>query len=47
MAQAEVRYVLLESAAGYGLFERKGGDEVSSKSASVEYDRLAQCARAQ
>ena len=34
--QAEVRYVLLESAAGYALFERKEGDEVAIKLKDVQ-----------
>jgi nucleolar protein 56 len=34
--QAEVRYVLLESAAGYALFERKDGDEVAIKLKDVQ-----------
>jgi len=33
---AEVRYVLLESAAGYALFERKEGDEVAIKLKDVQ-----------
>eukprot|EP00325_Prymnesiales_sp_UTEX-LB-985_P000887 CAMPEP_0174702764 /NCGR_PEP_ID=MMETSP1094-20130205/6940_1 /TAXON_ID=156173 /ORGANISM="Chrysochromulina brevifilum, Strain UTEX LB 985" /LENGTH=541 /DNA_ID=CAMNT_0015900583 /DNA_START=82 /DNA_END=1710 /DNA_ORIENTATION=+ len=33
---AEVRYILLESAAGYALFERKEGDEVSIKLKDVQ-----------
>mmetsp|Transcript_47491 Transcript_47491/g.124471 ORF Transcript_47491/g.124471 Transcript_47491/m.124471 type:complete len:534 (-) Transcript_47491:397-1998(-) len=33
---AEVRYVLLESAAGYALFERKEGDEVAVKLKDVQ-----------
>ena len=28
---AEIRYCLLESAAGYALFQRKEGDEIASK----------------
>ena len=28
---AEVRYLLLESATGYALFERKEGDEIAVK----------------
>ena len=33
---AEVRYVLLESAAGYALFEKKEGDEVAMKLKEVQ-----------
>ena len=33
---AEVRFVLLESAAGYALMERKEGDEVSIKLGDVQ-----------
>jgi len=33
---AEIRFVLLESATGYALFERKGGDEVAIKLKDVQ-----------
>ena len=38
--QAEVRYVLLEAAAGYALFERKEGDEVAVKLKDVQQSVL-------
>jgi len=32
----ELKYALLESAAGYGLFQRKDGDEISAKLADMQ-----------
>ena len=47
----EIKYALLESAAGYALFERKEGDEVSSKLTHmqqlvVDTQRFMRCAAA-
>jgi hypothetical protein len=46
---SEIKYALLESAAGFALFERKEGDEVSSKLAEMQklvldFTRFARCA---
>ena len=47
---AQLKYALLESAAGYALFERKEGDELSSKLTEVQtlvsdFTRFARCVR--
>ena len=44
----EIKYALLESAAGYALFERKEGDEISSKLQEMQqlvldYQRFTRC----
>ena len=45
---AQIKYALLESAAGYALFERKEGDEISSKLQEMQqlvldYQRFTRC----
>ena len=47
-AMAQIKYALLESAAGYALFERKEGDEISSKLQEMQqlvldYQRFTRC----
>ena len=44
----EIKFALLESAAGYALFERKEGDEISSKLQEMQqlvldYQRFTRC----
>lgn len=49
-AMAEIRYCLLESAAGYALFQRKEGDEIASKLKEmqqlvIDAQRFMRCAQ--